>query len=240
MKPEEFVKSFEFLVDAFITWTASVRNPSQMCRLILSEAQDEPDAVKRAIKLWVTSFLVTLFLQGWAYQLHGIGFGNISFYLSSGFFVLAVLLVMVVSIHYGFIFLKLSTPFRDTFVVYTVFVSAFSPIVGILVSPSLAQQLGALKTLKSQSPDLDSAVTSFISLVQDQQSSSFGAVALIGQAFVIILGLAQMAMVLDFLSERLKLERVRVFNAAALGMTIGFFPIIVIAVINMVMIYSFL
>lgn len=207
--PEEFSKSFESLIEAFTKWLACIRNPSDTCQTLLDAAQDEPEAttLTRALKLWGAALLLSIPLQGWAYQLYGIKIDNIGFYLTSAVFMLAIMATFVFSIHCGFLVFKLSVPFRDTFVGYTVFVSAFFPIYALFFSPSLAVQLDTLKAVKSDN-GLESPVTRYISLTLQSFQQPFGSVASVILVVSMLAGgvfaFAQLAMLFGFFFRQME------------------------------------
>jgi hypothetical protein len=242
VKPEEIAKSFEFLLDAMLSWAKCVRHPLLTWKQILTDAQgEESKAIKAATKLWLTSYIMSMLLLGWVYKLHGINMTDVGFYLSSAFLVFAFLVLFVVSMHVGFTLFKLPAPFQDTFVAYTVIVSACMPFTSILAAPSLMQTLKTLKAIKTQDLELSGAVVAYFSMAVTQSSSTVGTLSVISQIFLIPLGLLLMSTIFDMLASRWEIDRVRVYSAGTFGTAVVVvLPMLLMSFFQMLVMYSFL
>lgn len=239
MKPDEFVKSFDFLVEAAMTWTDCVKDPSKTFNTILNENTGK-DAIKKTIKIWLTAFLFTLFLQGWAYQSHGIPLNSIEFHLSSALFVLASIVAVALSIQKAFGFFKLAIPSTDTFVAYTVYISAVSPFIGILATPQLAQILDILKEIKASGIEFEAAILPFFSQLAMRQDSTMSLISAAFSIPIMLISILQLVRCLKSLSIRSGAEKLKVFDAAAFGLVLAIIPVTVLSLIQMLLIYSML
>lgn len=241
MKPEEFAKSFEFVLDALLRWVGCLRSPATVSRSILSIAADPGDAIKRAISIWITAMLLSIIVRGWAYQLYGIGIGNIAFQLTSTLLLLAILTCFVLSLHLAFRLFKLPIPFAETFVAFTVHISALAPFIALLFSPLFARTAGLLKALKAEGVGPGDIFPRYFAASAAQQDSALGLVG----SFVTVVALPllsiQFALVFGFLAERRgTADRTAVFYAGSFGIVLGMVPTVLLTLVNLLVIYSFL
>jgi len=241
MKPESLSKSLEFLVEAFLEWVRCLRSPIKTARTILSEARDDLDAIRQAMKLWIVAFVLGALLQAGVYRLHGITLSDVSFYLNTGMLLLLMLFAFVLALHFGFRVFGLRAPFRDTFVVYTVLLAALSPFLAILSLPSSFRLLGVLSTLKQEKPELGQGLERYFELMGTQGDSLLGVLAALSSVVISIFYFWVAAVVFSELAMRWDIERARLFNAGSFGMVIfGLLPSTPIAAIQAITLYSFL
>jgi len=240
MKPEDFLKSFDTLIDAFVAWIRCLITPARQIELLLSDSKSDVEAIRRAGTLWMTSFILTVFLQSWVYRLYGISLKELDFYFSSAFFLMVFLLLIVLSMHVAFGIARLPQSFRDTFVTYTVYEAAYYPFAGVLLCPYLLQMLAALKALKAQSVPPAAPISAFFELLDSQRDSAFAMFSSIVQLIVGVLQIWLLARVLSSLSERWGADRARLFNAGASGTVVACIALLPLAFIQWIGIYSFL
>lgn len=240
MKPEDFAKSLDFLLDALLRWVACLRNPAATARDILRVAADPNDAFKRAISVWITATVLALLVRGWAYQLHGIGMGNMTFLLTSTLLQLGVLLSLVLCMQLVFRVARIEIAFADTFVAYTVHISALAPFIALLYSPLLAQTLARLKSLKAGGGSLEQVLAQYFAASADPDASGLAAVVTISHVLALYLFYVMFALVLRFLAGRCKAPRRAVFSRGSLGLIVGLVPSALWSLINLLVMYSFL
>lgn len=241
MKPEGLAKSLEFLVESFLEWVRCLRAPLKTAQAILADAQDDLDAIRRAMKLWIVAFVLGAVLQAGIYRLHGISLSDVSFYLSTGMLFLLMLFAFVLALHFGFRIFRLRAPFRDTFVVYTVLLSALSPFLAILALPSSFRLLRVLSTLKGEKPDLGEGIRRYFELTSTQADTLLGVLNSLSSVAISVFYLCVAAMVFAELSRRWSMERAQIFNAGSFGMVLfGLVPAIPLAAIQIITLYSFL
>lgn len=239
MKPESLAKSLDYLVETFLEWVRCLRAPLKTAQAILAEAQDDLDAMRRAMKLWIVAFILGAVLQTGIYRLHGISLSDVSFYLSTGMLFLLMLFAFVVSLHFGFRVFRLRAPFRDTFVVYTVLLSALSPFLAILALPSSFRLLKVLSTLKGEEPGLGEGIRRYFELTGTHSDTLLGVLNSLSSVAISVFYLCVAAIVFAELSRRWGVERVRLFNAGSFGMVIfGLVPAIPLAAIQIITLYS--
>lgn len=239
MKPEEFTKSFDFVLDALLRWVACLRGPAAVSRSILSLAADPGDAFKRALSIWITALLLSVIARGWAYQLHGIGLGNVAFQLTSTLLLLGVLVGFVLCLQLGFRLFKLRIPFAETFVAYTVHVSALAPFIALIFSPLVARMIGLLKALKAEGVGLEEICPRYFAASSAQQDSTLGIVVMALQVISMPVFSVHFALVFGFLADRNQLQRTAVFNAGAFGFVLGLIPTGLLSLANLLVIYAF-
>lgn len=240
MKPEEFGKSFEFILDALLRWVACLRGPAALSRSILTIAADPTDAFKRTISIWITAVLLSIIVRGWAYQFHGLGLTNMAFHLTSTLLLLAILVCFVLAIQLAFRIYRLPISFTENFVVYTVHISALAPFIALLYSPQVAHATGILKRLKADGVGLDQVLQRYFDAQYAHQDSALALTAMFISVMTLPLFSLQFSLVFSLLAERSGAARVAVFQAGALGIVLGALPTTLFTVMNLLIVYSYL
>ena len=240
MKPEEFAKSLEFILDALLRWVACLRSPAALTRSILSLAADPGDAFKRAISIWITATLLSVIVRSWAFQLHGLGLGNMAFLLTSTLLLLCVLLGFALCLQLGFRLFRLPIPFDQTFVTYTVHISAWAPFIALMLSPFNAQSIGLIKSLKASGVGLDQLHARYFAAPIVQEDSALAVVLGLVLGVYLPLLVVQLALVLGFLAERNQLPKAAVFSAGSFGMVLGAIPVVLASLVHVLVFYAFL
>ncbi|SCX76906.1 hypothetical protein [Nitrosospira sp. Nsp13] len=242
MKLEDFFKPIDFTGESIRAWATVIGNPSGICKAILQEPTDSLDAVLRALKIWFVGIFITIiFAQGSAYRLYEIDPFSINFCASIGLIMLIGLLVMVTSVHFAFLVFRVRASFRDTFISFLVFTSIFFPLIGIFSTPVLIAILEILKIVKTPGVDL----SLWLNILEMAETNNpnwriWGYLQLLTSSLLSYLLAWQTSLILDFLSERWGVERIRVFNAGTFGITLGGFFSFLVAIMYLFTLYTFI
>lgn len=240
MKPEDLSKALDYAFERLVNWFSCVRDPKRTCEGIFALSSDSTDAVRRAIPIWLISFLLTLVTTGWVYQLYGIGLGNPSFHVAQGAVLLSMLFATAFSIWAGLRLCGLPAMFGRIFVVWTVYVSSLSPLYSLIVSPTLALHISLLKSIKSANHTFESGLTALVTVPLDQVSSPLNGLAALLTVMLLPFSLIQLGRVLDAIAHLCGLNRTQAIRAGALGLVIATVPSTLLGALYQVLIYSFL
>jgi hypothetical protein len=215
---------------------------------ILLEAENDTDAIIRAAKIFLSSFIIGSVLQGGIYQLYGIGFHNVGFYLFSAAFLFMTYVGHGFAIFFGFKAFKIPASLRDTLVFSIVSMSIFYPLVAVLSFFDLPELLRTLKAIKATNPDFGSGpwqlifrIGQLIQIGNAHRDPVLGALVWITHVVGFVLGSWQITIVFCTLSRRWGVDRARIFDAGCFGLTVlSLLPAIALGLIYMITLYSFL
>jgi hypothetical protein len=240
VKIEDLTKAVEAAYELLVKWWSCISAPTKTAEEILDLAASPADAVRRALPVWAVAFVLSVILTGWVYQLYGIGMGNVTFLLAQSTLLLVLLFSGALSLHFSLKLHRLPSSFHVVFVVWTVFTSAFAPIVSVLASPLLALTVAELQIAKKNGVSLVDAAAQLFTLVERSSNQHTVGLALAAVILIGPLTFTQSARAFDFLAQTLPVDRRRLFSAGAFGLLLGVIPLAPVSALNHLIIYAFL
>jgi hypothetical protein len=178
MTLDEIRKELDAIVDVLVQWIQYIRDPRGRAVKLLGVQEEEQSRIKRALGIWVVSFVISLLVLTPVYSSVGIGFKNVEFQLAIFLFLTSALICAGACAHIGFRWYGLRSNFGDTLLVYTVFFGSYSPIFNFIAYPYSYVLFRALRQAKSgQLGIYDAAVTGFTSLQSGAMVTFVGPVA---------------------------------------------------------------
>lgn len=137
------------IIDVFVEWLEYARHPFLACNRLLGDYETGQVRLKRAMKIWVSSFIISVVVLTPLYNRAGIGLVTLGFHLSLFLFVTVALLAASGAIHIGLRWDGVKSRFEDTLLIYSLFFGTFSPLFCLLSYPSLALMLSSLMVSKA-------------------------------------------------------------------------------------------
>jgi len=148
--------TFDFVVACYADWVGALREPWSVAARALARGTSE-EHFKRATGLWFSSFFLSLVITLPVFVRFGLKLENMSFQLCVVLAQYLTLLGCAAMFHVALRRYKVLSRFSDTFVLYTVVVAAFSPLVTLVSLPALFRGLRLTAEVKSK------ATSSFLS-----------------------------------------------------------------------------
>jgi hypothetical protein len=188
---DDIRKGMDAIADLVVQWIQYIRDPRGSAIRLLAEVEPEQSRIRRAMGIWVISFVLSLLILTPVYSSVGIGFKNFEFQLVAFLFLTGTLICAGACMHIGFNRYGIRSKFGDTLLVYTVFFGCYSPLFNLLGYPYLYAIFGALRQAKAEHLGLyDTPVRVFSSL-----QSSAASVRIVGPVGSMLINLAAILLI---------------------------------------------
>jgi hypothetical protein len=182
---DDIRKGLDAIADLVVQWIQYIRDPRGNAIRLLAEPEPEQSRIRRAIGIWIISFVISLLVLTPIYSSVGIGFKNLEFQLPAFLFLTGALICAGACIHIGLKRYGVPSKFGDTLLVYTVFFGCYSPLFNLVSYPLLYAMFGVLRHVKSEHLGIsDAAAELFTSF------SSTASLRVVGPVTSILLQLA--------------------------------------------------
>jgi hypothetical protein len=145
---EDITKSITSLSDVIADWLRYLRHPLKCCEELLRDLQTEEEKIKRGITNWATTFVMTLIILLPIYYLIGIDLKKVEFFLPAFLILFLNFLFYCVAIQVGFRRTKIQSLFSDTFLIYSVTTSCYTPLYNLIGFPTTLRLLTTLRDTK--------------------------------------------------------------------------------------------
>jgi hypothetical protein len=205
-------KVFQSIVGLFLEWFDCLRHPYSTCETILSQDISSSDKLSKSLRIWLTSFVLSIILQMPIYQLTGIDWKNLTFHLPNMLVFLVTLFAIGSVMHIGLKLRKIPSDLTDTLVIYTVIMACFAPLLILSVYPAQVKTFAYIQTVKRTNSSIQDAFVNFIAdaALRPSYVDYVNAISLPLIFFLIMLSLS---MIINLVSCHYKVEKYRVTSA---------------------------
>jgi hypothetical protein len=201
-------------IDAYEGWGKALRDPRSTAKRILL-LPDRRQRIRAVTELWFASTLLSIIILLPVLYGYGIKLENLSFHVCTVTSQYAILVMLAWLLHLGLRIFKIPSRMQDTFVVYTVAVSAVGPLLSFFAIPSLRRVLAVIREIKKADlPILDSAGAIAKAFLTSSNDGWALAAAML-EPFGYVIGFFAMSMFVQLIVERYKVDTLRVIRAVA-------------------------
>ena len=141
--------TFDFVITSYAEWVGALRQPWAAAARVLA-GETTAEHMKRVTGLWFSSFFLSLIVSLPVYVQFGLKLENMSFQLCVIIAQYLTLLGFAAMFHIALRRHGIRSKFEDTFVLYTVVVAAFGPLVTLVSLPALFRSLLLTSQVKSR------------------------------------------------------------------------------------------
>jgi hypothetical protein len=235
----ELTSALSGLIDIFVEWVEYVRHPFLACDRLLVDYETDQVRLKRAMKIWLSSFIISVVVLTPLYNRGGIGLATLGFHLSLFFFVTLALLLTSGAIHIGLLWDGVKSRFGDTLLIYSLFFGTFSPLFSLLSYPSLAILFSSLKVSKAQ--HLGSWETAVAVSKAFSSPSPIAAIPLqFEHALTVVASLALSGMFAEAVAKYYQKDRHRILSSMSFSIAVlGIVPGLICAWFYYYVVFSF-
>jgi hypothetical protein len=173
MDLDDVRKGMDALADLLVQWIQNIRDPRGNAIRLLAEVEPEQLRIRRAMGIWIISFVISLLILTPIYSSIGIGFKNFEFQMVAFLFLTLSLVGAGACIHVGLNRYGLRSKFGDTLLIYTVFFGSYTPFFNLLGYPHFYNLVQALRQAKSEHLGLYDATAKVLTLSDSATSISF-------------------------------------------------------------------
>ncbi len=170
---KDLEKNLHFVLNALIDWFTTVINPGKKARSMVAIAStNKKKAVRLALQIWLTAFIISMIVQFPLYQSHGIAWNNLGFYCTSCFIQLTLLATGVFSVYCGLLIFKVRIPLSELFILYATVVGSYSVLFALGMYPNQMDALSVLKSAKQHGKNIIDIWKDYIHIHADTGSLS--------------------------------------------------------------------
>lgn len=231
MKPEDLGKTIEYLVEKLFAWFSCIREPARIAASLLDNAESSEAAVRKAMPVWVTSYLLSVLASGWVDQYNGLAENYYvmvaSFVLSLASSFLTPFVAYLAMRAYG-----LAVEFGTVFVAYTIYLTAVTPFYSLMTSGLSQQTYALLKESRQHGTDLLLVLSNIIKIYMGQGKGTLETVSSIGGFIIMPLLMIQGARCFMYIAKYKSLDRAKTLEAGSLGFSAGFFVSLPLAALS--------
>jgi hypothetical protein len=137
-------------------WFLAALNPAKECNRILAFESDS-ERIREALKLWVASFVVSLFVFLPLYAYYGIGLKALEFHLPIFLFLTLGMIGCGLCLWLSFRIYGIPAAFSDSISVYTAYVMCYQPVLNLFCYFASFRFFGFLASVKAQGLDIPQA-----------------------------------------------------------------------------------
>ncbi len=239
MSFNDLTSALNAIIDIFVEWLEYVRHPFLACDRLLVDYESDQVRLKRAMKIWVSSFIIGIVVLTPLYNRAGIGLATLGFHLSLFLFVTLALLLTSGAIHIGLRLDGVKSRFGDTLLIYSLFFGTFSPLFCLLSYPSLALLFSSLRVSKAH--HLGSwATAEAVSKALSAPSQIAGIFIQFQHALTVVASLALSGMFAEAVAKYYQTDRPRVLSSMSFSIAVlGIVPGIICAMFYYYVVFSF-
>jgi hypothetical protein len=204
---------------------------------ILPEVTDEKH-LSAAAKIWVPSLLLSLIISFPVLKSYGIEWNNVGYHLCNWMTTIIGLVASAFLTHQVLLWLKLKSEFVQTLVIYTVLVTTYAPVSGLLAVPSTLSAFAAVQDFKQHSIPIDQAVIQYFR--NTTNPTIFGGVLAVAGLFAAFISMGVLALFAESLSQWYGNKRFKCYSAVAGSVLLSTFLIfLVLTPMQLLTIYAF-
>jgi hypothetical protein len=230
-------EALQWLLDATATWLQCVARPVATLNEILLEATDEKH-LSAAAKVWVPSLLISLIVSFPVLKFYGIEWSNVGFHLCTWMTTIITLVATAFIVHHVLLKLKLKSEFVRTLVIYTVLVTTYAPVSGLLGIPSTLSIFAAMHDFKQHSIPIDEAVILYF---RNAAQPFLAGIASVASTFIGAFSMGVLALFAESISQWYGNNRFKCYSAVAASMLLTVvFIVIVVTPLQFLIIYAFI
>ncbi|MGA3345704.1 MAG: hypothetical protein ABSC76_12620 [Terracidiphilus sp.] len=144
-----FVDALIALRDLLQEWFTSALHPVNTSRDLLA-VEDEGERLIKALKIWVTSFIISVGVFLPLYHQYGIGLSSLEFHLSVVLYLTLGMVACGFAIQFGLRIYGIRATLPDVVAVYVAYVMCYQPILNLLSYFGFIQLFSLLGSAKGQ------------------------------------------------------------------------------------------
>jgi hypothetical protein len=204
-----------------VEWFLAALHPVKKCRSFLA-IKSEPERIRRALRLWLDSFLVSLVVYLPLYVYYGIGLKSLEFHLPIFLFLTMGMIGSGFCLWLSLRIYSIRATFPDVIAIYVAYVMCYQPLLNLFSYLVYFRFFGILATVKAQGMDLGQAASFFVA--QSVASSNGPDFIYIGSRLsswiFLPFSCACSALIARTIAERYSAPRKRSFSAVVFATTV--------------------
>jgi len=231
---DDISKACESVLNLFLEWFDVCRNPLKYF-LELTSVENEKEKIKKSLRLWFVSFLITLVLQVPVLKAVGIEWGNLGFHLPNFLLLMSAFMLTGVALHLGMRIYGINSNLADTLAGYSALVGCYSPIFAVVNYPGFLRILTSLHNAKVQHLSFFQAMALTL---QDKGLNNPGLTVL---SFAVMIGsYLLLAFMAHKMSEIYAVSRQKMLAAFGFAMAVLWLPVFGILALVYFTFYTFI
>lgn len=238
---KDVMEALDRFLREFLEWFHAASHPSATCRRLL-QINDPRERLRAALKLCLTSFIVSAVLYIPIYRLYGIEWGALGFQLCNFLYLIAGVVACGFAFWAGLRIWGVSSTLADMTSIYTAYLVCYQPVLAIFSFLQELQFVANVSAAKGQSLQIGQAARYFL----NQAVSSGGTLNLLNVSETILrwlpapLLLASFALMARSISERYSVQKHRAISALGFATAIFVIPVVLTQTAAMVFtVYAF-
>jgi len=235
---DDIKKTFASVSDLLSDWLRFLRRPFASCEQELSSQSTDDGKIKRAVSIWVTSFIISLIILLPLYSLMGIRLENLEFQLPACVILFLSFLSSCAVIHVGLRWSKIDSQFADTFLIQAITLSTYTPLLYIIAYPSNYRVMSVLKDAKVR--HLGFGETLQAMFAQPIHPSAYDTATQAYAGIFMFLAIVPVAIFAEAASRHYAVKRSRVLSSLSFSTVVGgILPSAILSALYFFVIYTF-